>query len=44
MGAVLLVLEAFKAGSKVWDLWVRSIGVALPDLDAREARFLVEYV
>ena len=28
MGAVLLVLEAFKAGSKVWDLWVRSIGVA----------------
>ena len=28
MGAVLLVLQAFKAGSKVWDLWVRSIGLA----------------
>ena len=28
MVAVLMVLEAFKAGSKVLELWVRSIGVA----------------
>ena len=28
MGAVRLALEAFKARSKVWDWWVRYIGVA----------------
>ena len=28
MGTVRLALEAFKAGSKVWDGWIMSIGVA----------------
>ena len=41
MGAMRLALEAFKAGSNVWDLWARFIGFAWyasPHLRAAQSR------